>query len=113
MSETGDVSETRDVTEVSAESGRPAVKLDGVGQVFDSSDGPMTALEDINLADVVMDMEDDLNLVECFCEGGRCIITPVCDLRHAFDQALNAYLGTLKQYTLADLLAPQIGRAHV
>jgi len=50
VSETGDVIETGDVTEVSAESGRPAVKLDGVGQVFDSSDGPMTALEDINLA---------------------------------------------------------------
>jgi len=63
--------------------------------------------EHINLADVVMDMEDDLNLVECFCEGGRCIITPVCDLRHAFDQALNAYLATLKKYTLADLLAPR------
>jgi len=67
---------------------------------------------DINLADVVMDMEDDLNLVECFCEGGQCIITPVCALRHAFDQALSAYLSTLKQYTLADLLAPgdQLGR---
>lgn len=63
--------------------------------------------EDINLADVVMDMEDDLNLVECFCEGGRCIITPVCDLRHAFDQALNAYMNTLKSYTLADLLVPR------
>lgn len=63
--------------------------------------------EDINIADVVMDMEDDLNLVECFCEGGRCIITPACDLRHAFDQALNAYLNTLKKYTLADLLVPR------
>ena len=62
--------------------------------------------KDINVADVVMDMEDDLNLVECFCESGRCIITPVCDLRHAFDRALKAYLSTLRQYTLADLLAP-------
>lgn len=62
--------------------------------------------KDINLADVVVDMEDDLNLVECFCESGRCIITPVCDLRHAFDRALKAYLSTLRQYTLADLLAP-------
>ena len=63
--------------------------------------------EDINLADVVMDMEDDLNLVECFCEGGRCIISPVCALRHAFDQALTAYLNTLKNFTLADLLGPK------
>jgi Rrf2 family nitric oxide-sensitive transcriptional repressor len=65
------------------------------------------AADDINLADVVTDMEDDLNLVECFCEGGRCIITPVCDLRHAFDSALTAYLDTLKEYTLADLLEPR------
>lgn len=64
-------------------------------------------VEDINLADVVMDMEDDLNLVECFCEGGECIISPVCDLRSAFDQALAAYLDTLRRYTLADLLAPR------
>ena len=29
---------------------------------------------DIIIADVVRDMEDDLNLVECFCKGGTCII---------------------------------------
>jgi Rrf2 family nitric oxide-sensitive transcriptional repressor len=64
------------------------------------------ALE-INLADVVMDMEDDLNLVECFCDGGQCLITPVCELRNVLNQSLNAYIGTLKKYTLADLLEPR------
>ena len=62
---------------------------------------------EINLADVVVNMEDDLNLVECFCDGGTCIITPVCELRRALDQALNAYLSTLKKYSLADLLEPR------
>jgi NitT/TauT family transport system ATP-binding protein len=34
---------------VSAVTDRPAVRLDGVGQVFESSAGPMTALEDVSL----------------------------------------------------------------
>jgi len=62
---------------------------------------------EINLAEVVMDMEDDLNLVECFCDGGNCIITPVCELRRVLSQALNAYLHTLKKFTLADMLEPR------
>ena len=62
---------------------------------------------EIVVADVVRDMEDDLNLVECFCDGGECIITPVCELRRVLSQALNAYLHTLKKYTLADMLEPR------
>ncbi len=62
---------------------------------------------DINLADVVMDMEDDLNLVECFCDSGQCLITPVCELRNVLNQSLNAYIATLQIYTLADLLQPR------
>ena len=30
--------------------------------------------DEIIIANVVRDMEDDLNLVECFCKGGTCII---------------------------------------
>lgn len=63
--------------------------------------------QEINLADVVMDMEDDLNLVECFCTGGQCLITPVCELKSVLNQSLNAYIDTLKRYTLADLLEPR------
>jgi Rrf2 family nitric oxide-sensitive transcriptional repressor len=62
---------------------------------------------EINVADVVRDMEDDLNLVECFCDGGSCVITPMCKLKIALDKALNAYLETLEQYTLRDLLEPR------
>ncbi len=61
---------------------------------------------DICLADVVIDMEDDLNLVECFGGGGECVISPVCELKCLLDQALCAYLDTLRNYTLADLLTP-------
>jgi Rrf2 family transcriptional regulator, nitric oxide-sensitive transcriptional repressor len=63
--------------------------------------------QDIVIADVVRDMEDDLNLVECFCEEGSCIIKPVCELKSALTQALAAYLETLERYTLQDLLRPR------
>ena len=62
---------------------------------------------EINVADVVRDMEDDLNLVECFCDGGTCVIKPMCKLKIALDKALNAYLETLEKYTLSDLLEPR------
>jgi len=63
--------------------------------------------KDIVIADVVRDMEDDLNLVECFCEEGTCVIKPMCKLKTALNQALAAYLDTLERYTLLDLLRPR------
>jgi Rrf2 family nitric oxide-sensitive transcriptional repressor len=69
--------------------------------------------EEINVASVVRDMEDDLNLVECFCKGGTCIIKPVCELKSILSQALNAYLETLEDYTLSDLLQPKAELSQV
>lgn len=69
--------------------------------------------EEINVANVVRDMEDDLNLVECFCKGGTCIIKPVCELKSILSQALNAYLETLEDYTLSDLLQPKAELSQV
>lgn len=68
---------------------------------------------DIVIADVVRDMEDDLNLVECFCDEGSCIIKPVCELKAALGKALNAYLDTLEHYTLMDLLQPRAKLSRV
>jgi Rrf2 family nitric oxide-sensitive transcriptional repressor len=62
---------------------------------------------EIVIADVVRDMEDDLNLVECFCDNGTCVIKPMCELKTALNKALDAYLNTLEQYTLSDLLKPR------
>lgn len=63
--------------------------------------------KDICIADVVRDMEDDLNMVECFCAEGSCIIKPVCELKSALNEALTAYLDTLEHYTLKDLTQPR------
>ena len=62
---------------------------------------------DICLADVIIDMEDDLDMVECFCPEGECIIAPVCELKCVLGMALTAYLDTLRNYTLSDLLTPK------
>lgn len=62
---------------------------------------------DINLARVITDIEEDMHLVECFCESGRCAIKPVCRLRDALERALAAYLAELERYTLQDLLEPK------
>jgi len=62
---------------------------------------------EIILANVIRDMEDDLNLVECFCEDGTCVIKPMCNLKSALSQALAAYLDTLERYTLLDLIKPK------
>lgn len=68
---------------------------------------------EIVIADVVRDMEDDLNLVECFCEEGSCIIKPVCELKAVLSEALDAYLQILEGYTLRDLLRPRAQLARV
>jgi Rrf2 family nitric oxide-sensitive transcriptional repressor len=62
---------------------------------------------EIVIANVIRDMEDDLNLVECFCEGGHCVIKPMCQLKVALKQALEAYLHTLDRFTLLDLIRPR------
>ncbi len=62
--------------------------------------------KEINLADVIADMEEDLNMVECFCPNGRCAITAVCRLRGILQKALQAYMESLQSHTLEDLLHP-------
>jgi Rrf2 family nitric oxide-sensitive transcriptional repressor len=61
----------------------------------------------IVIANVIRDMEDDLNLVECFCADGQCVIKPMCQLKVALRQALEAYLVTLDRFTLLDLTRPR------
>lgn len=65
------------------------------------------APEAINLGSVVRRTEPDLDLVACFGEGQHCVIQEGCVLQHALDEALQAFLGVLDRYTLADLVAPR------
>ena len=60
--------------------------------------------EDINVGVLIRETEPDMALVECFSADNHCCITPVCGLKHALFDALQAFLATLDEYTLADLL---------
>ena len=54
----------------------------------------------------VREMEEDLAVMGCLGETGFCRIERCCVLRHALRKATLAFLQTLDDYSLADLLAP-------
>jgi Rrf2 family nitric oxide-sensitive transcriptional repressor len=59
----------------------------------------------IRLGDVVRDAEPNLRLVECFDpETNTCRIAPVCSLKGMLRDALESFLKSLNQYSLADVL---------
>ena len=59
----------------------------------------------IRIGDVVRRMEDDFDIVACFGAGtGGCVIAPDCRLAGMLGEALQAFLGVLDGYTLADLI---------
>lgn len=58
----------------------------------------------INLGEVMRATEPDFALVECFATGSQCIITRRCRLPDVLNEALNAFIGALDQYTLRDIM---------
>jgi Rrf2 family nitric oxide-sensitive transcriptional repressor len=61
--------------------------------------------DQIKLGDVIRNAETNLQVVECFdVSTNTCPILPVCQLKPVLSEALNAFLGVLDRYTLADLL---------
>jgi Rrf2 family transcriptional regulator, nitric oxide-sensitive transcriptional repressor len=60
---------------------------------------------DIGLGDVVRASEPSLALVECQA-GEPCAIGGLCRLQSVMDEALEALLGVLDRYSLADVVAP-------
>lgn len=69
--------------------------------------------DSINLGALVRRTENDLDLVECFSDGNRCVITSACRLKSILGEALNAFIGVLDQYTLSDLLTEQRALAEL
>lgn len=59
--------------------------------------------EDINVGQVVRSVEN-LKLLECFGSGSVCPIESVCKLKGILQKAQQAFLATLDEYTLADLV---------
>ena len=59
---------------------------------------------DLNIGKLVREIEGENKLVECFSDDNQCVITPVCELKSAFAQALESFFATLERYTLQDMI---------
>ncbi|HEX5749409.1 MAG TPA: Rrf2 family transcriptional regulator [Archangium sp.] len=60
---------------------------------------------EISVGEVVRRMEPDFHIVECFDpKTNTCPITPACGLIGVLNEATRAFLGTLDEYTLEDLV---------
>ena len=62
------------------------------------------ATTEITIGAVLRATEEDFDLVECFRPESACCITPVCRLKGALSDALEAYLQVLDEWTLAELV---------
>ena len=61
--------------------------------------------DSINLGRLVQQLEPNFTIVECFDKAnGRCVIAPVCRLKHVLHEAKDSFIQTLEQYTLSDIL---------
>lgn len=56
----------------------------------------------IRIGDLIVAMEEDLSIVDC--NALACVLSPGCSLKTAFDRASTAFIATLNEATLADLL---------
>lgn len=59
--------------------------------------------EKISLGKIIRITEPDFILVECFSSNNSCILTPICQLKHILNQAINNFLKELDGYFLSDL----------
>jgi len=66
---------------------------------------------EIRLGQVVREAEPNLRLVECFDrKTNTCPIAPACTLKSVLAEGLEAFLNSLDQYSLADVLTPEARR---
>lgn len=56
----------------------------------------------INIGKMVRLLENTLNIVNC--HEPYCVLTPACHLKHALAKATEAFMATLENYSLADLV---------
>lgn len=60
---------------------------------------------DIRVGDVVRSSETNMHLVPCFSDETVCALLPACDLRHALEEASDAFAQILDRYSIGDLTA--------
>lgn len=62
---------------------------------------------DVNLANVVLEAEGDMALVDCFRDDSEGVLTRDSRLCNVLSDALQAFLETLNQHSLLDILEPR------
>ena len=64
--------------------------------------------EEMNVGKIVRQFEDDFQVLECFDETrNQCVLMPACKLKHALNEAIQAFLHVLDDYTVKDLITNQ------
>jgi Rrf2 family nitric oxide-sensitive transcriptional repressor len=59
----------------------------------------------LRLGDIVAELESSMYIVECFnTETNTCTITDDCKLKHCLFDATQAFVASLNQYTLLDVV---------
>ena len=58
---------------------------------------------DINVGQVIRSLENNLNGIDC--GSPACYLVKVCRLKDALKEAMEAFLGVMESYTLADLIS--------
>ncbi|WP_372834181.1 Rrf2 family transcriptional regulator [Pontibacterium sp.] len=87
-----------------------ALSKSGYLQTFRGKNGGIRLAkdpEDINLGEVIAQSEGIAPLVDCM--GQDCKLTGFCSLQSVFKEAQEAFMNTLRKYTLAQMLeSPQL-----
>lgn len=61
--------------------------------------------ETINLGDIILQLEPNMNFVECFDERtNTCKLMGACGLQKIFLESSQAFMNVLRQHTLADIV---------
>lgn len=67
----------------------------------------------INIGRVLRATEPNFHIVECFnTSQSHCRVLPICNLKHALEDALESFMKELDRYTLADLIKQDEGALH-
>ncbi len=61
-------------------------------------------LEKLSVGTIIRITEPDFALVECFLARNSCIVTPICQLKHILNQAINNFLKELDNHNLTELI---------
>lgn len=61
--------------------------------------------QNVTIGEVVRQMEPSFHIAECFdAVSNQCEVTPVCNLHPILNEALDAFLNVLDQYTLDQMV---------